>query len=520
MRGRVINLGDELFGLDALNHAAWSRFALEVHADGLREYLLSSREGVRESRPTQQLRQYLHQVFNICRNAYDDWNDRQIAGLDIDQLLADAPSLSVTEPLLQGVREALVTGVESFYVATPQPSSGEDYDQWLDDYEEAISESPFAEVTFDETGLYDRALRYVPETRTLVINTQHPFVDKLISSGRNRGAATLFASSEVLTDVILRDFGFPRQAIVDFLTERDRVLRLLAGDQPSTASEVLRRLAVATRDETALERAVGAAFRVLGFEYERRGGKRPGPDGILYARLGRGKSEALSDYKLVYDAKQTNQPSVPADKINIGSLELFRLSEKADFGFFVSDKYDGEFDENAKVNRIVATAASGVNPMPVTLLKLDHLRRVIELHYRYGVTLTRLRSLFETAHTVPDTEKWVSELETELSDLEPQVPLRLLLEGIESAKTDAMARPNIKSVRAVDDTLKGFTPEKLTTALKAVETIVGTRWLEVDASSGDVKLHHNAEQVVAEVERNLQDMFGPGINAAEQPPVS
>ena len=34
VRRRVINLEDELFGIEAVNHAAWSRFALEVHADG------------------------------------------------------------------------------------------------------------------------------------------------------------------------------------------------------------------------------------------------------------------------------------------------------------------------------------------------------------------------------------------------------------------------------------------------------------------------------------------------------
>ena len=41
VRGRVINLEDELFGLEALNHAAWARFAMEIDADGLREHLLS-----------------------------------------------------------------------------------------------------------------------------------------------------------------------------------------------------------------------------------------------------------------------------------------------------------------------------------------------------------------------------------------------------------------------------------------------------------------------------------------------
>lgn len=518
VRGRVINLEDELFGLDALNHAAWSRFSMEVDADGLREHLLSSREGVRESEAIHTLRRYLHQVFNICRQAYDDWNDRQIAGLDIAQLLSDAPSLFVTEPLLQGVRHAVETGSESFYISSPQLPADESADDWLDRYEGDIAQSPFQQVLFEATGPYDRALRYVPETRTLVVNTEHPFVDKLIANGRNRASATLFGSSEVLMDALLQDHGVPRSVIMDFMGDRDRVLRLLAGDHPSTAAEVLRLLDVANRSETALERAVGAAFRVLGFEYERRGGNEPGPDGVLYARLGR-DTDSLADYKLVYDAKQTNQPSVPADKINLESLEDFRLTEGADFGFFVAVAYAAESDPNGKLNKLVTNATTGDAPKPVTLLKLDHLRRIVELHYRFGVTLTRLRSLFTQAHTVVQAENWVTELEKELSELEPQVPLRILLTGIEEAKTDEKARPNVYSVRAVNAQLKEFTPEKLVAALKAVETIVGKRWLEVE-KSGDVRLHHNAEQIMAEVERNLHDLLGPGINALDHPEVT
>ena len=49
IRGRVINLDDELFGLPVVNLAAWSRFSMEIAVDGLRDHLLSSREGVRDS---------------------------------------------------------------------------------------------------------------------------------------------------------------------------------------------------------------------------------------------------------------------------------------------------------------------------------------------------------------------------------------------------------------------------------------------------------------------------------------
>ena len=120
VRGRVINLEDELFGVRQPNHAAWSRFVLEVDADGLREHLLSSREGVRDSEDIQTFRDYLLKVFNQCRNVYDEWNRRTNDPLDIAALLSDSPSPHVTEPLFRSVRNTVETGVESFYIDTPQ----------------------------------------------------------------------------------------------------------------------------------------------------------------------------------------------------------------------------------------------------------------------------------------------------------------------------------------------------------------------------------------------------------------
>ena len=69
VRGRVINLEDELFGLEAQNHSAWARFSMEIEADGLRDHLLSSREGVRDSDAIKNLREYMRHCFNACRKA-------------------------------------------------------------------------------------------------------------------------------------------------------------------------------------------------------------------------------------------------------------------------------------------------------------------------------------------------------------------------------------------------------------------------------------------------------------------
>ena len=95
-----------------------------------------------------------------------------------------------------------------------------------------------------------------------------------------------------------------------------------------------------------------------------------------------------------------------------------------------------------------------------------------------------------------------------LQELEPQVPLKRLLESLEDAKVDDKARPNVNAVRAVTEELKPFTPERLAAALNAVEVIVGKRWIEIDRGSGDVILHHSASQIVLEVERHIGTLFG------------
>ena len=517
VRERVVNLEDELFGIDALNHAAWSRFSMMVAADGLRSHLLSSREGVRESVPVDKLRKYLHGVFNACRRAYEEWADKSLQGLDLQKLLEDAPSLFVTEPLISGVREVLATNTESYYVSRPDLPEDTDLEEWLVAFSEAATKNPIAAVQFEKTGRYDRALRFVPDTRTMILNTEHPFVEKLISVSRkgSRGAATLFGSSELLLDVLLQESGVATARRIDLFDDRDRLLRLLAGEAPSTASEVLRLLAVANRDELALERAVGAAFQGLGFEYERRGGNEGGADGVLDARLGRG-TDALADYRIVYDAKQTTQPAVPADKISPSSLEAFRKKEQADFAFFLAIEYAAQDDLDGKLNQMVVDVTTGDKKQPITMLRIDDLRRIVELHYRFGITLTRLRSLFEEAHTVPQVKAWVDDLERELTELEPRVPLKRLLMRLEERKKDPRARPNVNSVRVLDATLNNYSPEQLAATLKAVEEIVGKRWLEIDVDSGDVILHHTASQVAAEVERLLDDLFGVDAIALDE----
>lgn len=501
VRERVINLEDELFGITQPNHAAWARFALEVRAEGLRSHLLSSREGVRDSKPVRAFRKCLLTVFNQCRVAYSEWWRTQAEELDIQLLLSDEPSAHILEPLLRGVRTTVDSGVESFYIAAPKDVGEDDASTWLDGFREEFTSRPFEEPSFDRHGPHAAAVRYDPDTRTVAINLEHPFVDKLTSDGKNRNPAKLFAPSEVLLEGVLHEQGIESAVIAEVLRDRDRILRLTAGEAPPTATEAVRLLRVADQNKDALERATGAAFRVLGFDYERRGGSKPGTDGVLFARLGRHGDAVrdFKDYKLVYDAKHTDKPSVPADKIDPSSLEDFRAQEGAAYGFFIAAKYAAEDDQRGKVNRKMFPEPPLGSYQQLTLLKIVHLGRLVELHLRHGLTLTDLRDMFEACRTVSDVDRWIEQIARRLS--EGEIPLAVLLEALERLKTDKKAVPNVKVARAITPGLDKFLPSRLTARLKAVETIIGKRWLQVGDS--DVVMHQTADQILAELDRQI-----------------
>ena len=498
VRKRVINLEDELFGLEAQNHSAWSRFALEVDADGLRDHLLSSREGVRESDSTRAFREELRSAFNSCRAAYEAENTQKV--LDIIQLLEDedGPSSWVYDPLLLSVRATTLSGLESFYVGSPRKRPEVDVSQWLNDFEDHVKKKPFKKMTFKGFGQNAPVLRYDPNDRKLVVNADHPFINKLSDEGKRRRLAELFASSESLLEGQLQDHGVDRAVIASLLDDRDRALRLLAGYNVPTAQEVIRRLLNATHHSKALERATGAVFQLLGFSYQRKGGYESGPDGILSARLGR-QGDSLADYKLVYDAKQSNQPSVPADKVVMSSLEQFRNDWDADFGFFIAENYQGEAQEKSKLNQQFGTLINQGERL--TLLKVRHLEQLTKLHYQYGITLTELRSLFEECCMVDEVDAWLSALDERLTSA-GEIPLEILLSALEDDQVDPNASPNVAVVRSRIDQLKKYTPEHLTARLQAMQSIIGSRWIQIDPNSYEVVMHHNTQEILKELERN------------------
>lgn len=508
VRGRVINLEDDSFGMEPFNYAAWSRFEMEVAADGLRGHLLSNREGVRESDEVHGFREILRKSFNECRTAYDNRVKPNIETVDIVQILNsnEVHPTRLVEPVLLGVSNAVKSGGESFYVNAPQDVTEVNRSDWLASYQSEVSDGTglFSETVFDEHGPKAPSIRYYPAAKKLTINSDHPFVDKIINVSRKRDIAKLFAFAEVLIEGQLLEHGVEWASLSKFLEDRDYALRLIAGRMsPPTALTVLRMLDLAANSANDLEIATGSVFQTLGFKYQRAGGNAPGPDGELYAQLGRHK-DRLADYKVVYDAKssQSSAPSAPADKIDFANLARFIEQSRADYGFFIAPRYQGEDDETRAVNfKLKQTGDSRL-----TLLKISHLRRLVTLHYEHGVTLSDVRRLFSKAGSVPEVERWLDDFEKDTVE-KGEIPIQVLLEGLEREKEDVNAAPNVATVRKSQMAELGkFTPEHLAARLSAVENIIGSRWIEVDYESREVQMHGNVSQILESLDHNIRKL--------------
>lgn len=513
VRGRVINLEDELFGIEALNHAAWSRFVLEVDADGLREYLLSSREGVRESEPIYMLKEYLRAKFNARRSVFEKEKKKSLVGLDIKLLLRDASASVLSEPLMAAVRQSLAARRQpSHYISAPVDLPEEEQQLWLSEFEESLADGPFEDLEFRSVGAYDRLAEYDASERKLIINQDHPFIAKLSAHSKNQTPATLFATSEIITDGLIREAGIDPELSLELFLMRDRALRQIAGDHGPDPADVLRHLAIADQDKDALENAVGEAFITLGFRYDRRGGNKGGPDGVLDARLGMGDT-MVEDFRVVYDAKTTSKTSVSVGHVDFGALWDFRTTENAHHAFIIGKQFSGQDDPGSTVNR---RTAQGREDRPMTVMTTQQLKRLVELHYRFGVTLRKIREFFQTALTVTEVSEYLDRLEEELTEAQPPVPIKKLLQSLESEKSDPYSKPNVAAVRAKDHVLAAYAPDRLVAALKAVETIVGPQWLEVDEIRREVRMGHTSQQILNELDRRSQDDLGLAPRGEEE----
>ena len=499
VRGRVINLDDQLFGLDAMNHAAWAHFAMEIEADGLRESLLSSREGVRDSEPLATLRDYMHGCFNVCRRAFDRHARTSPDEIEIDSILGKNPSPFLVGPLLDAIHRDIRDDTSGlYYIRTPE-IAGADAEIWLQEADERLRQQAFAAFELVRDEPQGRLCSYDAETGVMSLNTDHPFAARVIANAKGNAPARLIAASEILTYALVRNSGLQGYIVHDIFHHRDQILRRLVGEEPIDVASVIRHLKVANEDETAMERVVGRSFAIMGFDYEPAGGSGR-PDGIIRARLGRGL-KGSRDFAIVYDSKTSSDGAIAAGKVDIQSLLDFANNARAQYSLVVGHRFQGEDDPTAALNRRIELAVENGNN--VTTLRTEDLITLVRLHYRFGLTFSELEKLFKEAHTVPQTREWVRQLQERL-EAGSELPLRELLDALEKEQADQHSKPQLNAARTKNAVLVAHAPERLQRALEAVAELLGERWFDID-DSGYVRMEQSAAEISQELRRRLAD---------------
>ncbi len=508
VRGRVINLDDELFGLNAMNHSAWAHFIMEIDADGLRDHLLSSREGVRDSEPIRDLRRYMHKSFNACRAFYDNHAKTQLDDIEIDSILERDISPVLVAPLLAAIRSDLHDGGPAFnYIQTPEIDDAA-VDSWLAETDERLRQQTFADFEVVRDEPQGQLCRYDSATGIMYLNKDHPFGSRIVANAKGSSPARLLTASEIMTYALVRSSGLSGYEVHEIFRQRDHILRRLAGEQPMDVAAVLRHLQIANADPLAMERAVGRGFEIIGFDYEPLGGAGR-PDGIIRARLGRGLDDTL-DYSVVYDAKTSDSTGIAANKVNVQAIVEFADSMSAEYGLVVGHSFEAENDAAGALNRRIDSVAERGDK--VTVLRTIDLITLVRLHYRFGLTFPELRDLFESAHTVPETKDWVKRLQERL-EAKQELPLGELLRALEKEKQhDENSRPHLNAARANHAPLKLHNPERLKSALEAIAQLLGERWLSVE-DDGYVRMDQSAAEVIRELDRRLADDLQIEIHA-------
>jgi hypothetical protein len=435
VRGRLVNLWDETFGIDVeLSHGVLTRFRMVFDADGLDAHLASPRESIQDSPALDDARKYLLAVFNRARSARPTLDEETPIHLVTSSgRIADPPPALSEAPLRRMVRRAL----DGDQIVSE--TLGFSDDDRAEAQRLVTDHEPMLENVLIEPLAEDgRLIRYDPKRRAVVVNARHPFINNYLDRKHASEPLKLVGITELLTEAFMLDEEIAPRLVQRIVARRDNFLRALVQRHPRSASVISRALRDSTNREDDLEDAVADALELLGFAVTRISGNGRA-DGVAVAPLGmRDQGKGNESYSLTYDAKSGGgrvaaalQPPterdleerrsrgtakkphrIRASTAQTSILRVHREDESADFTLLVAPGFQGEDLDEALLQRVCRN--DGITPM-----RVEDLARLVELFPFRAVSPLSLRPLFD-CHTPDETQAFVSNLEKqERPDLPP-----------------------------------------------------------------------------------------------------
>ena len=440
VRGRLINLHDELFGLEALSHGAFSRFRMVVQADGLDEYLRATREGVSEDEEgVKNFRAYLKAKFNEARGEYETWIANETEREPISRLVSDTPRSLSSEPLIRVIRRSLRGEISDLFLTRiPVGLNQNERNELLSGLEKELEKGEFFKaVQYEALGVAAGLAIFDAQERCFKLNILHPFFANYCESARTPESFQLLAVTEVLTEAYLLDEGISPESTYRILKRRDRFLRELVYGTELSAPLVVQLLEDNKKNSKEFELALCRGMANLGFAVTPLG-KSGDPDGLAVACMGiRHSNEQRQDYKVTFEAKTSEKDKIKAKDANLGAVNKHREKWDADFALEVAPGYEGDDDDNSQV-------ISQARTLNVTLMTLESFVKLVIAASIRPLSFGRLKQeLFEKCRAPKEAEQWIDGL---LKEKPPETPLREIVEAISELVKDSLDPPKFAAV--------------------------------------------------------------------------
>jgi hypothetical protein len=319
--------------------------------------------------------------------------------------------------------------------------------------------------------------------------------------------------AEVLLESHLHQAGLRQDQLDTVMDRRDQLLRSVAQESGRrTALAVANALRNARNDETQLEIELVEAFRSLGFDATRIGGKGK-PDGVARAHLSPGRDGKPRRYALTLDAKSKRKDGVKLKAKDFGVATIARHRDEAqcNHALVVAPAFehtpgkDSALAKDIKKDRETTAAAS--KPRTITAMHVDDLARLVQLRPIKRPGLVRIHELLETCSLPEDCKKWVDALANEtvatppyeqiintIHRLQQDYPLQSVEYGALRVALGAATPP-----------YKVATNDELVDLCKAMAALAGN---EITATDLTVELNQSPANVLASIEAATKKHFG------------
>jgi hypothetical protein len=511
--GRLINVVDGHFGIkpDELRHGTFGRIRVVVHMDGLDAFLQSDRERIREGPVLADAQNILRGIFNFIRPILERHDAEEDGGTKLARKMAGSPASLARRPIIEMARAALEGTVTSRYIALPPATTKAERDAIVTTLEKR-AETPeqfvdgieflYNATTDDGLAVYDAA------TGKLRINGLHPFVGAFFDDFTSKTIGLpleVFAMAEVLLESHLYQAGLKQGQIDSVMTTRDQLLRYVARESGRrTALAVANALRNARNDENQLEIEVVEAFRSLGFDSTRVGGKGK-PDGVAKAHLSPDANNKPRRYAVTLEAKSKKKEGarVKTATVGVSTIVNHRDEAQCEHAIVVAPAFDHSAGKDSTLAKHIKsdrerTTAIG-EPRTITAIHIDDLARLVQLRPVKRIGLARLREMLEECSLPEQCKEWIDKVEAETV---AKPPYSNIIDAIHQLQTESRNEP--VGYGELRNELKHATPpilyaslEELTDLCKAMSQMAPGA---IMAGDGTVELDQSPANVLAAIE--------------------